>query len=152
MLQPLAIWLQVWASTHIPILPLRSTPHPFQQAGGAVLGRGSSPASPEPQQPRTLRELVLCRLSQSETSTQDSACAPRPGSSKLRWSQQEEPGVLPQSRLGHGASPSPVFGKRWTEGWKDGRTDGERWMEGGNETGDSESSGELPAEQRQSFA
>ena len=33
-----------------------------------------------------------------------------------------------------------------------GRMDGERWMEGGNETGDSQSSGELPAEQRQSFA
>ena len=76
MRQPLAIWLHVWASTHSAILPLRSTLHPFQHAGGVVLGRGSSPASPEPQQPRTLRELVLCRLSQLETSTQDSACAP----------------------------------------------------------------------------
>ena len=75
-LQQLAIWLHVWASTHSAILPLRGTSHPFPQAGAAVLGRGSSPAYPEPQQPRTLRGLVLCRLSQSETSDQDSARAP----------------------------------------------------------------------------
>ena len=58
---------------------------------------------------------------------------PRPGSSKLSSPNKKSPGYFLRAGWGTEPPPSPVFGKRWAEGWKDGwrEVDGGRERDGG---------------------
>lgn len=147
-LQQLAIWLHVWASTTMPSC-LSGVPRiPFSKLGELFWGEGAalltqSPNNPGPSgswyfagsanQRPVIKTVPVPQARLQEAKTAETRRAQATSSEPARV--QSLPHHLCLER----------------DGQRDGRMDGERWMEGGNETGDSQSSGELPTEQRQSF-